>query len=137
MALALNVKGLMNVQFAVQGEQIFVIEVNPRASRTVPFVAKVLGQPIARIAARLMAGALNLSEFNLQTPDYDHVAVKEAVFPFARFLGVDTVLGPEMRSTGEVMGLDKDFATAFAKSQLGSGTVCRPLARLLFRCAKR
>jgi carbamoyl-phosphate synthase large subunit len=122
MALALNVKGLMNVQFAVQGEQIFVIEVNPRASRTVPFVAKVLGQPIARIAARLMAGS-KLAEFNLQTPDYDHVAVKESVFPFARFLGVDTVLGPEMRSTGEVMGLDKDFATAFAKSQLGSGTV--------------
>ena len=122
MALALHVKGLMNVQFAVQGEQIFVIEVNPRASRTVPFVAKVLGQPIAKIAARLMAGA-KLSEFNLQKPDYDHIAVKESVFPFARFLGVDTVLGPEMRSTGEVMGLDMDFATAFAKSQLGSGTV--------------
>ena len=122
MALALNVKGLMNVQFAVQGEDIFVIEVNPRASRTVPFVAKVLGQPIAKIAARLMAGA-PLSEFSFPKPDYDHVAVKESVFPFARFPGVDTVLGPEMRSTGEVMGLDGDFATAFAKSQLGSGTV--------------
>ena len=121
MALALNVVGLMNVQFAVQGEQIFVIEVNPRASRTVPFVAKVLGRPIARIAARLMAGA-PLSEFDLASQSYDHIAVKESVFPFNRFPGVDTVLGPEMRSTGEVMGLDTDFATAFAKSQLGSNT---------------
>ncbi|MGC6535702.1 MAG: carbamoyl phosphate synthase large subunit, partial [Parvibaculales bacterium] len=121
MAKALNVVGLMNVQFAVQGEDIFVIEVNPRASRTVPFVAKVLGQPIARIAARLMAGA-PLSEFNLTAQSYDHIAVKESVFPFNRFPGVDTVLGPEMRSTGEVMGLDTDFATAFAKSQLGSNT---------------
>ena len=121
MAKALNVVGLMNVQFAVQGEDIFVIEVNPRASRTVPFVAKVLGQPIANIAVRLMAGS-KLSDFNLTTLEYDHIAVKESVFPFARFPGVDTVLGPEMRSTGEVMGLDMDFATAFAKSQLGSGT---------------
>ena len=122
MAKALNVVGLMNVQFAVQGEKIFVIEVNPRASRTVPFVAKVLGQPIARIAARLMAGA-PLSEFNMKPQSYDHIAVKESVFPFNRFPGVDTILGPEMRSTGEVMGLDLDFATAFAKSQLGSSTV--------------
>ena len=122
MAKALNVVGLMNVQFAVQGETIFVIEVNPRASRTVPFVAKVLGQPIARIAARLMAGA-PLSEFGYEAQSYDHIAVKESVFPFARFPGVDTVLGPEMRSTGEVMGLDLDFATAFAKSQLGSSTI--------------
>lgn len=122
MAKALNVVGLMNVQFAVQGETIFVIEVNPRASRTVPFVAKVLGQPIARIAARLMAGA-PLSEFNMKQQSYDHIAVKESVFPFARFPGVDTVLGPEMRSTGEVMGLDLDFATAFAKSQLGGNTI--------------
>jgi carbamoyl-phosphate synthase large subunit len=122
MAKALNVVGLMNVQFAVQGETIFVIEVNPRASRTVPFVAKVLGQPIARIAARLMAGA-PLSEFNMKAQSYDHIAVKESVFPFNRFPGVDTILGPEMRSTGEVMGLDLDFATAFAKSQLGSSTV--------------
>ena len=122
MANALNVVGLMNVQFAVQGETIFVIEVNPRASRTVPFVAKVLGQPIARIAARLMAGA-PLSEFGLKTQSYEHIAVKESVFPFARFPGVDTVLGPEMRSTGEVMGLDLDFATAFAKSQLGSSII--------------
>jgi len=103
----------------VQGEDIFVIEVNPRASRTVPFVAKVLGQPIANIAVRLMAGS-KLSDFNLTTLEYDHIAVKESVFPFARFPGVDTVLGPEMRATGEVMGVDMGFATAFANSQLGS-----------------
>ena len=122
MAKALNVVGLMNVQFAVQGDTIYVIEANPRASRTVPFVAKVLGRPIAKIAARLMAGS-KLSEFGLDLQPYDHIAVKEAVFPFARFPGVDTVLGPEMRSTGEVMGLDTNFALAFAKSQLGGGTV--------------
>ena len=122
MALALNVIGLMNVQFAVKDSVIYVIEVNPRASRTVPFVAKVLGQPIARIAAKIMAGK-KLSGFNLATPKFEHIAVKEAVFPFGRFPGVDTILGPEMRSTGEVMGLDTNFATAFAKSQIGSGTV--------------
>jgi carbamoyl-phosphate synthase large subunit len=122
MALALNVIGLMNVQFAVKGSVIYVIEVNPRASRTVPFVAKVLGQPIASIAAKIMAGK-KLSDFNLATPKFEHIAVKEAVFPFGRFPGVDTILGPEMRSTGEVMGLDTNFATAFAKSQIGSGTV--------------
>ncbi|MGC6476298.1 MAG: carbamoyl-phosphate synthase large subunit [Parvibaculales bacterium] len=126
MALALNVVGLMNVQFAVQsgpdGDVVYVLEVNPRASRTVPFVAKVLGQPIANIAARLMAG-VPLASFGLTTPKFKHIAVKEAVFPFARFPGVDTILGPEMRSTGEVMGLDLDFATAFDKSQIGSGNI--------------
>ena len=122
MALALNVIGLMNVQFAVKDNVIFVIEVNPRASRTVPFVAKVLGQPIARIAAKIMAGK-KLSDFNLAAPNFEHIAVKEAVFPFGRFPGVDTILGPEMRSTGEVMGLDTNFASAFAKSQIGGGTV--------------
>ena len=122
MALALNVIGLMNVQFAVKNNVIYVIEVNPRASRTVPFVAKVLGQPIARIAAKIMAGK-KLSDFNLAAPNFEHIAVKEAVFPFGRFPGVDTILGPEMRSTGEVMGLDTNFATAFAKSQIGGGTV--------------
>ena len=122
MALALNVIGLMNVQFAVKDNIIYVIEVNPRASRTVPFVAKVLGQPIARIAAKIMAGK-KLSDFNLAAPNFEHIAVKEAVFPFGRFPGVDTILGPEMRSTGEVMGLDTNFATAFAKSQIGGGTV--------------
>jgi carbamoyl-phosphate synthase large subunit len=121
MALALNVGGLMNVQYAVQDGTIYVLEVNPRASRTVPFVAKVIGEPIAKIAAKIMAG-VPLASFDLKPFRYHHVAVKEAVFPFARFPGVDTLLGPEMRSTGEVMGLDKSFAVAFAKSQIGGGT---------------
>jgi carbamoyl-phosphate synthase large subunit len=122
LALALKVVGLMNVQFAVKGREIYILEVNPRASRTVPFVAKVIGKPIAGIAARIMNGA-PLRSFGLRPEKLDHVAVKEAVFPFARFPGVDTVLGPEMRSTGEVMGIDRSHAMAFAKSQLGSGTV--------------
>jgi carbamoyl-phosphate synthase large subunit len=121
MALALDVGGLMNVQYALKDGEIYVLEVNPRASRTVPFVAKVIGQPIAKIAARLMAGE-KLASFEFKLDAIDHVGVKEAVFPFARFPGVDTVLGPEMRSTGEVMGLDRSFAIAFAKSQLGGGT---------------
>ena len=121
LALALEVGGLMNVQYAIKDGHIYVLEVNPRASRTVPFVAKVIGEPIAKIAARIMAGE-SLASFGLKPFAGDHVAVKEAVFPFARFPGVDTVLGPEMRSTGEVMGLDKSFAVAFAKSQLGGGT---------------
>ena len=137
MAHALQVRGLMNVQFAIEephseAPRIYVLEVNPRASRTVPFVAKTIGRPLAAIAAKVMAGR-KLSEFDLAEAPYDHVAVKEAVFPFARFAGVDTVLGPEMRSTGEVMGLDwrregepdssAAFARAFAKSQLGGGTI--------------
>jgi carbamoyl-phosphate synthase large subunit len=121
LALALGVVGLMNVQYAIKDRQIYILEVNPRASRTVPFVAKVIGVPIAGIAARVMAGA-PLAGFGLKPPRPRHVAVKEAVFPFARFPGVDPVLGPEMRSTGEVMGIDRDFGIAFAKSQLGSGT---------------
>ena len=120
LARALEVRGLMNVQFAVKGEEIFVLEVNPRASRTVPFVAKSIGLPIAKVAARVMAGE-PLAQFALETPAVDHVAVKEAVFPFARFSGVDIILGPEMLSTGEVMGLDTDFARAFVKSQLAAG----------------
>jgi carbamoyl-phosphate synthase large subunit len=120
MALALNVGGLMNVQYAVKDGEIYVIEVNPRASRTVPFVAKTVGSPIAKIASRVMTGE-KLSGFEINQAKTDHIAVKEAVFPFARFQGVDTLLGPEMRSTGEVMGLDKDFPIAFAKSQLGAG----------------
>ncbi|HLO78854.1 MAG TPA: carbamoyl-phosphate synthase large subunit [Magnetospirillum sp.] len=120
LAKALNVRGLMNVQYAVQDGVIYILEVNPRASRTVPFVAKATGIPIAKIAARVMAGE-TLASFNIQKPVFDHVAVKEAVFPFARFPGVDIILGPEMKSTGEVMGLDKSFAVAFAKSQLGAG----------------
>jgi carbamoyl-phosphate synthase large subunit len=121
LALALGVGGLMNVQYALKDGEIYVLEVNPRAARTVPFVAKVIGQPIAKIAARVMAGE-SLASFGLKPARFDHVGVKESVFPFARFPGVDTVLGPEMRSTGEVMGLDRSFAIAFAKSQLGGGT---------------
>ncbi|CAN5193817.1 carbamoyl-phosphate synthase large subunit [soil metagenome] len=136
MARALKVRGLMNVQFAIEEPhsaepRIFVLEVNPRASRTAPFVAKTIGLPVAAIAAKVMAG-VPLKSFGLADKPYDHIAVKEAVFPFARFAGVDIILGPEMRSTGEVMGLDwkRDgeadmapaFARAFAKSQIGGGT---------------
>jgi carbamoyl-phosphate synthase large subunit len=120
LALALNVRGLMNVQYAAQGADIFVLEVNPRASRTVPFVAKAVGQPVAAIAARVMAGE-KLTAFSLKRGKPDHTCVKEAVLPFARFPGVDTVLGPEMKSTGEVMGVDVNFGRAFAKSQIGAG----------------
>jgi carbamoyl-phosphate synthase large subunit len=120
LAKALKVKGLMNVQFAVQGEDIYVLEANPRASRTAPFVAKAVNIPIAAIAAKLQAGE-KLAGFGLVAKKLNHVAVKEAVFPFARFAGVDPILGPEMKSTGEVMGLDADFAQAFLKSQLGAG----------------
>ncbi|MEO1113979.1 MAG: carbamoyl-phosphate synthase large subunit [Pseudomonadota bacterium] len=121
LALALEVGGLMNVQYAIKDGEIYVLEVNPRASRTVPFVAKTVGAPIAKIASRVMAGE-SLASFGLTERKLDHIAVKEAVFPFARFPGVDTILGPEMRSTGEVMGLDTAFGTAFAKAQIGSGT---------------
>jgi carbamoyl-phosphate synthase large subunit len=121
MAKALKVQGLMNVQYAVQNGDIFVLEVNPRASRTVPFVAKAVGLPVAAIASRVMAGE-TLASMNLKSPRPGHISVKEAVLPFARFPGVDTILGPEMRSTGEVMGVDASFARAFAKSQIGAGT---------------
>ncbi|MEL6317087.1 MAG: carbamoyl-phosphate synthase large subunit, partial [Pseudomonadota bacterium] len=120
LAEALEVRGLMNAQFAVQDGEIYLIEANPRASRTVPFVAKAVGAPIAKIAARVMAGE-PLSVFETPGAPTGHVAVKEAVLPFNRFPGVDTILGPEMRSTGEVMGLDKGFNRAFLKSQLGAG----------------
>ena len=121
LALALKVGGLMNVQYAIKDGDIYVLEVNPRASRTVPFVAKVIGIPVAKIAARVMAGE-PLKSFGLKPFALHHVGVKEAVFPFARFPGVDTVLGPEMRSTGEVIGLDHSFEIAFAKSQIGGGS---------------
>ncbi len=126
LALSLNVGGLMNVQYAIQDGRIYVLEVNPRASRTVPFVAKTIGRPIAKIAARVMAGETLADAYRAyggprETSPLRHIAVKEAVFPFARFPGVDVLLGPEMRSTGEVMGLDREFALAFAKSQLGAG----------------
>ena len=123
LARALGVVGLMNVQFAVSRDgTIHVLEVNPRASRTVPFVAKAIDIPIARIAARIMAGEA-LADFDLEERPLSHVAVKESVFPFARFPGVDVILGPEMKSTGEVMGLDQDFGRAFAKAQLAAGGV--------------
>jgi len=121
MARALHVVGLMNVQFAVKDGEVYVLEVNPRASRTVPFVAKATGQPIAKFAARLMVGEA-LKSLGIKKARGKHIAVKEAVFPFARFPGVDIILGPEMRSTGEVMGLDMNFGRAFAKSQLGAGS---------------
>jgi carbamoyl-phosphate synthase large subunit len=123
LARALNVRGLMNIQFAVKDDEVYLIEVNPRASRTVPFTAKAIGIQVAKIASRVMAGE-RLADFNLSPrASGTHIAVKEAVFPFARFPGVDPVLGPEMKSTGEVMGIDGDFATAFAKALLGSGSV--------------
>ena len=121
LARALEVRGLMNVQFAVKDGEVYLIEVNPRASRTVPFVAKAIGAPIAKIAARVMAGE-KLADLPKIDRNIDHIAVKEAVFPFARFPGVDPVLSPEMKSTGEVMGIDRDFDTAFFKAQLGGGT---------------
>ncbi|MFL6744963.1 MAG: carbamoyl-phosphate synthase large subunit [Sphingomicrobium sp.] len=122
LALALKVRGLMNVQFAVKGDEVYLIEVNPRASRTVPFVAKAIGRPVAKIAARVMAGEA-LASFGAIERPAGYIAVKESVFPFARFPGTDPVLGPEMKSTGEVMGIDKDFDIAFAKSLIGAGMI--------------
>jgi carbamoyl-phosphate synthase large subunit len=122
LARALHVGGLMNVQYAVKDGEVYVLEVNPRASRTVPFVAKSIGIPVAKIAAKVMAGA-RLADFGLARPALTHITVKEAVFPFARFPNVDTILGPEMKSTGEVMGIDASFPIAFAKSQIGAGTL--------------
>ncbi|BAK67085.1 carbamoyl-phosphate synthase large chain [Sphingobium sp. SYK-6] len=123
LARALHVRGLMNIQFAVKDGNVYLIEVNPRASRTVPFVAKAIGTPIAKIAARVMAGEMLADLPTIDRNAISHIAVKEAVFPFNRFPGVDPVLSPEMKSTGEVMGIDVDFATAFAKAQIGAGTV--------------
>ncbi|HYR67183.1 MAG TPA: carbamoyl-phosphate synthase large subunit, partial [Reyranella sp.] len=134
MARALKVVGLMNVQYAVKDGEVYVLEVNPRASRTVPFVAKATGQPIAKYAARLMVGE-SLKSLAIKKARGKHIAVKEAVFPFARFPGVDIILGPEMRSTGEVMGLDSNFGRAFAKSQLGAGSKV-PLDGVVFVSVK-
>ncbi len=120
LALALKVKGFMNIQFAIKNDEIYVIEVNPRASRTVPFVSKAKGLPLAKIASRIMAGE-KLSKFNLKNKNKNMYAVKEAVFPFNKFPNSDVLLGPEMKSTGEVMGFDKNFGMAFAKSQIASG----------------
>jgi carbamoyl-phosphate synthase large subunit len=138
LAMALGVKGLMNVQFAVKedpdGRHVYLIEVNPRASRTVPFVAKAIGQPIAKYAARIMAGE-KLADLPPLDWRIDYMTVKEAVFPFSRFPGSDPVLTPEMKSTGEVMGIDRDFPTAYIKSQLGQGTVL-PAGGTLFVSVK-
>jgi len=131
LALELQVVGLMNIQYAVKGEAIYLLEVNPRASRTVPFVSKATGRPLAKIAARVMAGK-TLSELGISGDIVPkHVSVKESVFPFVKFPGVDTLLGPEMKSTGEVMGIDMDFGKAFAKAQLGAG-VKLPLSGKVF-----
>src|SRR5213078_2739156 len=119
---ALRVRGLMNVQYAIKDDDIYVIEVNPRASRTVPFVSKATGVSWARVAAKVMAGR-SLESLGVTAEVHPkHTSVKESVFPFAKFPGVDVVLGPEMRSTGEVMGIDTDFAAAFAKSQIAAST---------------
>jgi carbamoyl-phosphate synthase large subunit len=125
MATELGVRGLMNVQYAVlDNREVYVLEVNPRASRTVPFVSKVTGVPIAKVATRVMLGG-KLADMGLDKPGapLSHVGVKESVFPFNRFPGVDAVLGPEMKSTGEVMGIDRDFGLAFAKSQIAAGNL--------------
>jgi carbamoyl-phosphate synthase large subunit len=134
LARALNVVGLMNVQYAVKDGDVYILEVNPRASRTVPFVAKAIGVPVAKIAALVMAGEA-ISGFGLSPPNLAHTAVKEAVFPFARFPGVDTILGPEMKSTGEVMGIDRNFERAFAKSQVAAGANL-PLSGTVFVSVK-
>ncbi|MCH4892696.1 MULTISPECIES: carbamoyl-phosphate synthase large subunit [unclassified Sphingomonas] len=134
LARALSVRGLMNIQFAVKDGEVYLIEVNPRASRTVPFVAKAIGAPIAKYASRVMAGE-KLRDLPPIDRHIDHIAVKEAVFPWGRFPGIDPVLSPEMKSTGEVMGIDRDFATAFAKAQLGAG-VTLPQSGTLFVSVK-
>jgi carbamoyl-phosphate synthase large subunit len=136
LAKALGVVGLMNVQYAIKDDTIYVLEVNPRASRTVPFVAKATGVAIAKVGARVMAGEKLARDFKLDDDSIaPHVAVKEAVFPFARFPNVDTILGPEMKSTGEVMGLDSSFERAFAKAQLGAGVIL-PLSGRVFLSIK-
>ena len=141
MARALNVRGLMNVQYAVKREEgrpvVYVLEVNPRASRTVPFVAKATGMPLARVAAKVMAGVSLAEQGYSKEPIPAHVSVKEAVFPFVKFAGVDIVLGPEMRSTGEVMGISERFSIAFAKSQLAAGTVLPASGKIFISVADR
>ncbi|MBF0472945.1 MAG: carbamoyl-phosphate synthase large subunit [Nitrospirae bacterium] len=136
LALELEVIGLMNVQFAVKDNTVYILEVNPRGSRTVPFVSKATGLPLAKVAAKLMTG-LTLKGLGI-TKDIDikHVAVKEAVFPFDKFVGVDTILGPEMKSTGEVMGIDDDFGTAFAKSQSASYNIIPLSGKILISVRK-
>jgi carbamoyl-phosphate synthase large subunit len=131
LADALRVRGLMNIQFAVKDGEVYVLEVNPRASRTVPFVSKATGMNLAQTASRVMAGETLLQMGVTEDPTPKYTSVKESVFPFAKFPGVDIVLGPEMRSTGEVMGIDKDFPSAFAKAQLAASTIL-PLSGTVF-----
>ena len=121
LAKALKVVGLMNIQYAVQGKQVYILEANPRASRTVPYVSKAIGVPLAKIASRIMSGKTLTSLKITSERIPQHIAVKEAVLPFDKFHGTDTLLGPEMRSTGEVMGIDTDFGKAFAKAELAAG----------------
>jgi len=135
LALELGVCGLMNIQFAVKKDEIYLIEVNPRASRTSPFVSKATGRPLAKIAARIMAGK-TLKELGIQEEIIPkHISIKESVFPFTKFPGVDSLLGPEMKSTGEVMGIDFEFGKAFAKAQLGAN-VRLPTSGQLFVSVK-
>jgi carbamoyl-phosphate synthase large subunit len=122
LALELNVIGLINIQFAIKKEEVYIIEVNPRASRTIPFVSKTIGVPLAKLAAKVMAGKTLSGLGFTEEVKIKHIAVKESVFPFIKFPNVDTLLGPEMKSTGEVMGIDKTFGLAFAKAQAASGT---------------
>ncbi|CAN5504961.1 hypothetical protein BH10ACT11_BH10ACT11_17450 [soil metagenome] len=129
-ALELGVIGLINIQYAVAAGRLYVIEANPRASRTIPFVSKAIGAPLAKIAARLMLGE-RLADQDVPSAPTDHIAVKEAVLPFARFAGADSILGPEMKSTGEVMGVARDFPTAFGKAQAAAG-VSLPLEGTVF-----
>ncbi|BAI92336.1 carbamoyl-phosphate synthase large subunit [Arthrospira platensis NCB002] len=131
LAKALNVVGLMNIQFAVQGEQVYILEANPRASRTVPFVSKAIGIPLAKMASRVMSGKTLAELGYTQEKIPDYVSVKEAVLPFAKFPGTDVLLGPEMRSTGEVMGIDTEFGRAFAKAELAAGQVI-PMSGTVF-----
>jgi hypothetical protein len=122
MALALGVVGLINVQFAIRNDVVYVLEVNPRASRTVPFVSKAIGVPLAKVATRAMLGESVAPLAGIEETERRHVAVKESVFPFIKFPEVDTVLGPEMKSTGEVMGIDRDFRKSYLKSQIAAGS---------------
>jgi len=137
LARALNVVGLMNVQYAIHDGQVYVLEVNPRASRTVPFVSKAIGRPLAKIAARVMVG-MSLEDQGIREEIVpEHVSVKEAVLPFIKFPGADSVLGPEMKSTGEVMGIGHDFGTAFLKAQMGANTVLPAAGRVFISVADR
>ena len=135
LAVELEVRGLMNIQFAVKDEELYVIEVNPRASRTVPFVSKAIGTPLAKLAAKVMAGE-KLADMGFTEPVHpEHYSVKEAVFPFSKFPGIDISLGPEMKSTGEVMGIDADLGMAYAKSQMAASSQL-PLSGKIFFSVK-